>query len=384
MQPLLHRDREKLKSEKRHRGKPVRRFFITVSQLSLKVGWANPVIVGYCPCMNQMFDAYVTAALFCGADAFFALGDGTVRLDDGTKPKAPSVQAHDGAVLCAAPHPSGEGLITGGDDGKLVWTRREGEGLTCQTLADAKGRWIDSLATSAVTGLIAYATGKMLIVLDANDARFARNFSHERSVAAIGFDPKGRRLAAATYGGVALWYARIADQKPQFLKWAGSHVGVCFSPDGKFVLSTMQENQLHGWRLSDSKDMRMGGYPAKIKSLSFLAKGLILATSGSNGVVAWPFVGANGPMGKEAAEVGYDQAALVTQVCGALNHNVLAAGLDDGRVWVCDLRSQKIETLKGEKGAAISALSVNSRGDRLVWGDEDGQAGTFAIPVLYP
>ena len=33
--------------------------------------------------------------------------------------------------------------------------------------------------------------------------------------------------------------------------------------------------------------MRMTGYPAKIKSLSFLAKGLILATSGSNGVVAW-------------------------------------------------------------------------------------------------
>ena len=109
-----------------------------------------------------------------------------------------------------------------------------------------------------------------------------------------------------------------------------------------------------------------------------------MATSGSNGVVAWPFVGANGPMGKEAAEVGYDQAALVTQVSGALNHNVLAAGLDDGRVWVCDLRSQKIETLKAEKGAAISALSVNSRGDRLVWGDEDGQAGTFAIPALYP
>ncbi len=352
--------------------------------MSLKVGWANPVLVGYCPYMSQMFDAYVTAALFCGAGTFFALGDGTVRLDDGTGPKAPNVQAHEGAVLCAAPHPSGEGLITGGDDGKLVWTRRAGDDLICQTLADAKGCWIDSLATSAVTGLIAYATGKTLIVLDATDTSFARTFAHERSVAAISFDPKGRRLAAATYGGVALWYARIADQKPQFLKWAGSHVGVCFSPDGKFVLSTMQENQLHGWRLSDSKDMRMGGYPAKIKSLAFLAKGLILATSGSNGVVAWPFVGANGPMGKEAAEVGYDQAALVTQVSGALNHNVLAAGLDDGRVWVCDLRSQKIETLKGEKGAAISALSVNSRGDRLVWGDEDGQAGTFAIPALYP
>ena len=328
--------------------------------------------------MTQMFDAFVTTALFCGADAFFALGDGTVRTLDA------HIQAHEGAILCAAVHPSGDGLVTGGDDGRLVWTRREGSGLTCVTLAEAKGRWIDSLDASSASGLIAYVTGKALHVLDVKDPSFSRVFTHERSVASVAFDAKGRRLAAATYGGVALWYARIADQKPLILKWAGSHVGVAFSPDGKFVISTMQENQLHGWRMSDSKDMRMGGYPAKIKSLAFLAKGLILATSGANGVVAWPFVGSGGPMGKEAAEIGYDETALVSRVSGALNQNVVAAGLDDGRIWAADLRSQRTEPLKAEKGAPISALCLNGRADRLAWGDEDGQAGVLTLPVLYP
>ena len=89
-------------------------------------------------------------------------------------------------------------------------------------------------------------------------------------------------------------------------------------------------------------------------------------------------------MGKEAAEIGFDEKALVVHVAGAPDHSVLAAGLDDGRVWVCDLRSQKTVILKAEKGAPISALDVSAKADKLAWGDEDGQAGCFEIPSLYP
>ena len=39
------------------------------------------------------------------------------------------------------------------------------------------------------------------------------------TLADLAFDPKGKSLAAATYGGIALWYARVAEQKPQTLKW---------------------------------------------------------------------------------------------------------------------------------------------------------------------
>lgn len=315
--------------------------------------------------MTLAFDAYVTAALFDSGAAVFALGDGAVRWEDGA-----SVQAHDGAVLCAAAHPSGEGVLTGGDDGRLVWSRRSGP----QELAKAPGRWIDAVAASADSGLIAYAAGREARVLDIADPAFARVFTHEKSVADLAFDPRGRRLAAATYGGAALWYARIADQKPVLLKWAGSHVGLAFSPDGKFLISAMQENALHGWRLSDAKDMRMGGYPAKIKSLVFLEGGQWLATAGANGAVLWPFGGSNGPMGKQATEIGFDEGTLVARVAG--EGSVLAAGLDDGRVWVADLKTQKTATVKAEKGPPITALALS--GGRLAWGDEDGGAGVAA------
>jgi WD40 repeat protein len=321
--------------------------------------------------MTFSFDAYVTAAHFDRAGrAAFALGDGTVRFEGGE-----TIEAHDGAVLSACLPPAGEGLLTGGDDGRVVLSTPAG----AQEIAKLPGKWIDSIASSPESKLIAFSAGRELHVREPADPAFARVFAHEKSVADVAFDPKGRRLAVATYGGVWLWYARIADQKPVILKWAGSHVTACWSPDGKFLVSAMQENQLHGWRVADEKNMRMGGYPSKVRSLGFMSKGALLATSGANGAVCWPFAGATGPMGKQAAEIGYDEAALATRVATQLDKTWLAAGLDDGRVWAADVTGEKLVPIKSEKGAAISALALSPDGKRVAWGDEDGAAGVAEI-----
>jgi WD40 repeat protein len=332
--------------------------------------------------MNHSFDVYVTASLFTREGSVFCLGDGTVRFET-----ADPVQAHDGAILCAAAHPSGSGVVTGGDDGRLMWSRPEG----AQLIADLGGKWIDAVA-SEPQGLIAFAAGRTVHVRDTRDAKFVRAFQHERSAADLAFDPKGRKLAVATYGGAAIWFARIADQKPQMLKWAGSHIALTYSPDGRFLISAMQENALHGWRLSDNRDMRMGGYPAKPKSLAFLADGALMATSGATGVIVWPFAGAtgvivwpfagsNGPMGREAMEIGADEAALVTRVAGHPHSHRVVAGLDDGRIWTADLAGRDRMPLRSETGAAISALTVSAEGTSVAFGAEDGAAGVIPLAV---
>ena len=311
-------------------------------------------------------DAQVTSAHFDSSGAVFALGDGSVRFEDRSFDAV-----HDGAILCAVVHPSGDGLVTGGDDGRVIWSRKGEAGV----LATAKGQWIDSIDASAETRLIAFSAGKTLSVIDATDAGFRRDFQHERTVSGVAFDPKGRRIAASTYGGAWLWYARIAEQKPTKLAWAGSHTGVAFSPDGAFVVTTMQDAQLHGWRLKDAKNMRMGGYPSKIRSVAFMAKGRLLATSGAQGAVLWPFDSSNGPMGREASEIGFDDTTLVNLVASANPHSRLAAGLADGRVWVADPAGQGLNFIKAEKGAPIIALAMSPDATRVAWADEEGQAG---------
>jgi WD40 repeat protein len=313
------------------------------------------------------YDAQVTAALFDKSGAVFTLGDGSVRFEDGH-----FNIVHDGAILCAAVHPSGEGVVTGGDDGQVIWSQRNQAGLLASSI---KGQWIDAIDASAESKLIAFSSGKILSVIDATDQDFRRDFQHERTVSGVAFDPKGRRIATSTYGGVALWYARIGQQKPTMLKWAGSHTGVAFSPDGAFVVSLMQDAQLHGWRLKDSKDMRMGGYPSKVRSVAFLSGGQLMATSGAQGVVLWPFTGSNGPMGRDATEIGYDEGSLVTLVAAQAGHGVLAAGLSDGRVWWADPAGQGLNFVKAERGAPITALALSPDGRRVAWADEDGFAG---------
>ena len=316
------------------------------------------------------FDAQITAALFDNTGALFALGDGSVRFEGGE-----FSAAHDGAILCAAVHPSGDGVVTGGDDGRLIWHRRDEAGV----LATAKGQWIDAVDASAESGLIAFSAGRTLSVIDAKDAGFRRDFQHERTVSGVAFEPKGRRIATSTYGGAALWFARIAEQKPTFLKWAGSHTAVTFSPDGAFVITAMQDAQLHGWRLKDQKNLRMGGYPSKVRSMSFLSSGQLLATSGAQGAVLWPFIGANGPMGREATEIGFDEGSLVVLVASRPKHGLLAAGLNDGRVWLADPAGQGLNFLKAERGAPITALAMSADASRVAWADEDGNAGVADI-----
>jgi WD40 repeat protein len=321
--------------------------------------------------MELQFEAYVTASLFdADGQAVFALGDGQVCWEGGVRQAA-----HDGAALAAVRHPTAAGVLSGGDDGRLVWSRPD----AVATLAEAKGRWIDSLAAQPGISLVAYGAGREARVIDLADSSFSRVFPHERSVADVALDVRARRLAVATYGGAALWYARIGEQQPVMLRWAGSHIGVLFSPDGKFLMSSMQENALHGWRLSDARDMRMGGYPAKVRSLVFLNGGKMLATAGAPGVVIWPFAGNDGPMGKQAMEIGFDETALVTRVVAEPEGTRVGVGLSDGRVWVSDVKSGRRAEIRTETGPTITALALS--GDRLAWGDEEGAAGVADIPV---
>ena len=76
-------------------------------------------------------------------------------------------------------------------------------------------------------------------------------------------------------------------------------------------------------------------------------------------------------MGKEASEIGFEDGALVARCAG--DGDLLAAGLDDGRVWACNLAAQDLRQIKTEKGPPITALAVH--GDQIAWGDEAGGAG---------
>jgi hypothetical protein len=100
-------------------------------------------------------------------------------------------------------------------------------------------------------------------------------------------------LAVAHHRGVTLWRAAALGQSPTRLESRGSHIGVSRSLNGASVI------------------MAMRGYAAKVRSMGWLIKPPILATSGSECVIAWPFAG-SGPQGKKPLKVGQGISRLVT------------------------------------------------------------------------
>ena len=234
--------------------------------------------------------AEVVACGFLGRTPVLALADGVVLVGDRR------VVAHDGAVVLVA-RCDGKRMVTGGDDGRVVETRADG---STHLLGDEKGKWIDALALRE-DGSTAWSVGKTVRARDPKGEM--KTHTAPSGVRGLDFAPKGYRVVLSHYNGVSLWFPNTAAE-PDGLAWRGSHLDVVMSPDGKFVVSAMQENALHGWRVADKKDMRMTGYPAKTRSFSWSHDGKHLATSGAEACIVWPFETKDGPMGKGPRECG--------------------------------------------------------------------------------
>ena len=318
----------------------------------------------------QTLDAYVVGlGLLEEGLLAAALGDGRVAFINGESASPPSfVSVHDGPCLSLALDQAEQRVLTGGDDARLVSTDTDGE---TTEIAAVAGQWVEPIAVSRASGLCAAVFGKT-VSLFAQDGRAVGTFDHANTVGGLAFDPKGRRIAAAHYGGVSFWWAKPSTQKPKRLDWSGSHLTLTWSPDGKYIVTATQENELHGWRVSDGDDMRMSGYPTKVKSTSWLPKGRYLATGGAESVVCWPFHGKGGPVGKAAIDLGWGFDGVVTVVAAHPRHDVVAAGYEDGATILVQIDSPDSALIKPPGEGAVTALAWSADGQHLALGTESG------------
>jgi len=311
----------------------------------------------------------VIAVHFLGDRAAFVGAEENVAMVNGAGEISP-VAVHGGGILSVVS--DGARLVMGGDDGKVVALDTKGEVTLLAT--DAKRRWIDNVALHP-DGAVAWSAGKTAFVRSAKGEE--KSFEVPSTVGGLAFAPKGIRLAIAHYNGVTLWFPNMAANA-EVLEWAGSHLGVVFSPDNKFLVTSMHEPALHGWRLADSRHMRMTGYPGRVRSMSWTAGGKMLATSGADTVILWPFASKDGPMGKEPAMLAPLQARVSAVACHP-KQDILAAGYSDGTILMVRLHDGAEILVRKNGKAQVAALAWNAKGTTLAFAAEDGDAGLLDV-----
>jgi WD40 repeat protein len=305
----------------------------------------------------------IIAAHCLGRTAVFVLSEETlVFAEPDVEPRRLSV--HGGAILAAAS--DGERIVSGGDDGKVVATDA---GSSRALATDPKRRWIDHVAI-APDGAVAWSAGKTAFV----QSKELREFEAPSTVGGLAFLPKGFRLAIAHYNGATLWFPNAQQAEPEKLEWKGSHLGATASPDGRFLVTTMQEPMLHGWRLVDRQHMRMSGYTARATSFGWTVGGRWLATSGSNQIILWPFQTKDGPMGKQPRLLAPSEHRVGVIACHP-RQDIVAAGYEDGMVLLVRIEDGAEILAKKPGDAPVTALAWSADGVLLAFGTETGEAG---------
>jgi WD40 repeat protein len=308
--------------------------------------------------------AHVVAAAFLNGIPVLVLADGRLRFGDRDVVVSDDIQV---AAVQA------DRLVVGGPDGISEYAADGSQ----RSHVPLNGVWLDAL-TLGPEGAIAYSQGKTVSVRTGKGD--VRTFTAPSTSQGLCFLPKGFRLAVAHYNGVSLWFPNMKAE-PDQLVWKGSHLDITVSPDGRFVVTSMQENQLHGWRLPDKAHMRMSGYPAKPRSTFWSHDGHWLATSGAEACIIWPFMSKDGPMGKAPRECGV-RPSRVTRVAFHPAALVVAIGYEDGFILLCRLTdaAELLVRAPPADSEAITAFAWDETGKRLLFGAADGAAGLLSLP----
>jgi WD40 repeat protein len=328
--------------------------------------------------------ANVTAAVVLGSGgrAAFSLGDGTVRLrdigGDSDRPAFGNSEIiairHEGAATALTRFL--EGFVSAGQDGRLV--RYADTGTLPFSLFDFGERWVDALAVYEPTALVAAAAERRLVVVDQDGrVRFESN-DFPSTISGLSFAPEGRRIAAAHLDGASI-FSIAGGEREQLLKWKGSHIGVSWSPDGRYLVTATQERELHVWDLVTLQDRRLGGCPHKIHGMAWLADGSFLICTGADVITACSFADA-GPASKPPVEIGYVYDGSVTAVAANPARALVAGGYSTGSLLVGGVAKGEALIARPSQGDAVTAVAWSPDGTRLIAGTAGGNAIAVNVP----
>ena len=296
-------------------------------------------------------------------------GEGQLHLLRPGLEKALAVQVSDAPLMTVISTP--EGFATADESGRIHLTTPQGE---TTLLAETKYMFLEHLAYFPKKKQILAATGKSVTVINPDHSLTKLPHTLPSTIGGMALSPIGPRLAVSHYGGATILALDSVKNPPRLLPWKGSHLGLTYSPDGKWLVSSMQEQAIHLWRLSDGMDLQMRGYPSKITQFSWASDATTLGTNGGGGVPLWSFATEKGPAGTQArvlADSGV-QETLVTALAMHPKGPFCAIGYTDGLTLLTQTAEDRAILLHQPNGQPVSHIAWSADGMHLALAHSGG------------
>lgn len=311
-------------------------------------------------------------------------GEGRIVMLDAITGDAQSFGEHAPGVLDLAWQPKGESLASSGQDGSVrLWqaasTLTTEAGNAPRTLHRSP-RWPAGLSWRADGQLLAFASGKDVLLFNADGSALRTLSGHSVTLSHLAWRGRNELLAA---GNGALFVDRIDTGDIEQFVLEGIPQTLSLSPDLKIAASGLADGTINFRYINNRKRSRMSGYEGKVALTGWSANSRYLASAstGASSVVVWDF-GGKGPEGSEPLELNAHEErveALAWQGSGAL----LATAGRDWRVvlWKPGPGSRKaldIQLLDGPAG--MICWSPDAR--RLAVAQPSGTIRFFSVKAV--
>ena len=299
-----------------------------------------------------------------------ASADGPIVLVDAdTLAPRCEIAGHDMGNASVSLHPSGALVATGGQDAQVRICSTT-TGAAHATLS-TDGAWCERVRYHQSGNHLAAATGKFVLVWDADGDLLHRWGPHASTVADIAWH--GDLLASAAYGAITTWTLG-SQTATRVYPWKGASLRLRWSPTGRFIATGDQDSTVHFWYVDSGKDLQMYGYETKVLELAWDAGGRYLATGGGTVPVIWDCKGKTGPENSRPIELVY-HGSPVSSLAFSHQGALLASGDRAGEIAVWDpIASDRLTPVGAASadGSEITALLWSADDDAVIAATADG------------
>jgi WD40 repeat protein len=294
--------------------------------------------------------------------------DATVRLwDTGSGKEVATIKegGPPGSALHACFSPDGKRLALCGSEDLRLWdvtTARElarlrgHQGIVFRVCFSSDGRHLASAGQDKTVRVWDGLTGRALHTLTGHDGFVTR----------VSFSPDGRRLASAD-GVARLWDVATGKELFELRGHEGAHF-LCFSPDGKHLVTSGAFGSLTLWDVATGQEQRLlRGHQGAARGLCFSPDGQHLATASSDGTVRlWEM-----PHGTALATFRGHTAGVAEVAFSPAGDRLVSAGMDHTvRIWEAEA-GKGLLVLRGHRDE-IMHFAFHPDGQLLATAARDG------------